>query len=58
MIGTVKQSPIITGSKRVQALLNDIDNCMTQWLIDIFVLSLLQRYLINCAGVGRRTLYN
>ena len=37
----------------------DRNNCMTQWLIGIFVRLLSSEdNLINFAGVGKRTLFN
>ncbi|EQC75931.1 hypothetical protein HSISM1_252 [Streptococcus sp. HSISM1] len=45
--------------KTVQSLMFDSNNIMTQWLIGIFVrFSISKDDLINCAGVGRRTLFN
>ena len=46
-------------AKTVQPLMFDRRKCKTQWLIGIFVRLLSSKDdLINCAGVGRRTLFN
>ena len=48
---------IIGWAKVVQPLMYDRNNCMTQWLIGIFIRFLSSKDdLINCAGVGKRTL--
>ena len=45
-------------AKVVQPLMYDRNNCMTQWLIGIFIRFLSSKDdLINCAGVGKRTLF-
>ena len=50
---------IIGWAKVVQPLMYDRNNCMTQWLIGIFIPFLSSKDdLINCAGVGKRTLFN
>ena len=50
---------IIGWAKVVQPLMYDRNNCMTQWLIGIFIRFLSSKDdLINCAGVEKRTLLN
>lgn len=45
--------------KIIQPSMFDRNNCMTQWLIGIFVRLLSSEdNLINFAGVGKRTLFN
>ena len=49
---------IIGWAKVVQPLMYARNNCMTQWLIGIFIRFLSSKDdLINCAGMGKRTLF-
>ncbi|MBS5754283.1 MAG: hypothetical protein KHW51_05905 [Streptococcus parasanguinis] len=53
----MKKEAKIGWTKTVQPIIFDRNNYLTQWLIGIFVRFFsFKDDLINCAGVGKRTL--